>query len=466
MQDQLVAGRYRLEQPLGRGGMATVWRARDEVLGRAVAVKLMAEGALHDASAVERFRHEANTVAGLGHPNIVTVFDAGVHGHLPFLVMELIEGADLGALISRGPLRVEHAVAVADQVSAALEAAHRAGVVHRDLKPANLLMSPGGVVKVVDFGIARTTATARAGLTAVATVVGTSAYMSPEQATGAQVDARADLYALGCVLHAMLTGQPPFTGEDPMAVLYQHLHQPPRPLREYRPDVPAHLEQLVLDLLAKNPFDRPADAGTVRIRLADAGAIAPALTTLPLPAAPDAGTERPRTRARGRQSRGAARSGRRNREALLLLGAALFAAAALTGYLVNTSGSTDGKGTAAGPTPSATTPATTAITASSEPTPSQSTTTSPTAATAPQGTVADVQRAVTREQLSGDLAQDAAKDLHNRLKEIAKQRAQGRTEDAEHKVQDMRQHLADLQRAGKLTATGATRITSALDALG
>ncbi|MFH9969299.1 protein kinase [Streptomyces mirabilis] len=161
MMNQLVAERYRLEHPLGRGGMATVRRARDEVLDRAVAVKLMAEGALHDASAVERFRHEGNTVAGLGQANIVTVFDAGVDGHLPFLVMELIEGADLGALTARGRLRVEYAVAVADQVCAALETAHRAGVVHCDLKPANLVMSPDGTVKVVDFGIARTAATAR-----------------------------------------------------------------------------------------------------------------------------------------------------------------------------------------------------------------------------------------------------------------------------------------------------------------
>ncbi|MGI5513475.1 serine/threonine-protein kinase [Streptomyces sp. CA-106131] len=460
MMNQLVAGRYRLEHPLGRGGMATVWRARDEVLGRAVAVKLMAEGALHDASAVERFRHEANTVAGLGHANIVTVFDAGVDGHLSFLVMELIEGADLGSLIARGRLRVEYAVAVADQVCAALETAHRAGVVHRDLKPANLLMSPDGTVKVVDFGIARTAATARAGLTAVATVVGTSAYMAPEQATGAPVDARADLYALGCILHEMLTGKPPFAGENPMAVLYQHLHQPPRPLRGIRPDVPADLEQLVLDLLAKDPSDRPADAGAVRERLAGAGS-SPALTTLSVPASPEAGANGIRPEAGGRRGRATARPDRRNRRGLVLLGAAVFAAAAITGYLVNSSGSPDAS-QAADPAPSATSsaPATAA--------PSQTASSPSTAATATrhQGTVADVQRVVTTEQVSGGLARDAAQDLHNRLKEIAKQRAKGRTDDADRKIEDLRVRLNDLQRAGKLTAAGATRITAALDALG
>ncbi|MFF3518040.1 protein kinase [Streptomyces sp. NPDC002573] len=463
MMNQLVAGRYRLERPLGRGGMATVWRARDEVLGRAVAVKLMAEGALHDASAVERFRHEANTVAGLGHANIVTVFDAGVDGHVPFLVMELIEGADLGSLIARGRLRVEYAVAVADQVCAALETAHRAGVVHRDLKPANLLMSPDGTVKVVDFGIARTAATARAGLTAVATVVGTSAYMAPEQATGAPVDARADLYALGCVLHEMLTGEPPFTGEDPMAVLYQHLHQPPRPLRGIRPEVPADLERLVVDLLAKDPFDRPADAGAVRERLAGAGS-SPALTTLPMPAAPEAGANGIRPEAVGRRGRATARPDRRNRRGLVLLGAAVFAAAAITGYLVNSSGSPHAN-QAADPAPSATAPTSSAPATSA---PSQTASSPSTAATAiqHQGTVADVQRVVTTEQLSGGLARDAAQDLHNRLKEIAKQRAKGRTDDADHKIEDLRGRLKGLQRAGKLTAAGATRITAALDALG
>jgi serine/threonine-protein kinase len=482
MLDQRVAGRYRLEGPLGRGTMATVWRGRDEVLGRAVAVKMLADGSLQDASAVKRFGHEAHTVAGLGHPNIVTLFDAGVDEGVPYLVMELIEGSDLAALIAGGSLLVSQVVTIADQVCAALAAAHRAGVVHRDLKPANLLLTQDGTVKVVDFGIARTTLTARAGLTGPATVLGTISYMAPEQATGAVVDARADLYALGCLIHATLTGQPPFTGEDPRAVLHQHLHQPPTPLRQIRADVPKDLEHLVLDLLAKDPGQRPPDAESVRERLSACGpsvAAAPTSPSAPPSRAPGRG---------GAHKRGAAaavRPQRTNGRRPVLLGAVALLAAGTVGYFIATLESPAPPASAAGPTPAPSasaagpTPAPSASAAGSSTGPSASgapTTArvaamlpgrspSPAASTPRPVTVADVLALVNQGASSGALAPDAAQDARNRLQDINQQIVQGNLPDATHKIADMRQHLADLQQQGKVTAPAAARIESALDAL-
>lgn len=268
MQQRVIADRYQLESPLGRGGMAEVWRARDNRLGRPVAVKILDQPGLADPSGLERFRREAQAVARIAHPNIVAAYDYGSQDGRPYLVMELVAGDTLDALLARGPLPVPEAVRIAAQACAALDAAHRAGVVHRDIKPGNLIITPDGTVKVLDFGIARLQDTAtQAALTRPATVIGTSHYMAPEQAAGTSADPRTDLYAIGCVLYAALTGAPPFPGDNPMGVLYHHLNSPPPPLRERRPDVPPALEQLIAELLAKNPADRPADAAQVRARL-------------------------------------------------------------------------------------------------------------------------------------------------------------------------------------------------------
>lgn len=268
MQQRLIAERYELQSPLGRGGMAEVWRAWDNRLGRPVAVKILDQPGLADPSSIERFRREAQAVARIAHPNIVAAYDYGTQDGRPYLVMELVAGETLDALLTRGPLPVPEAVRIMAQACAALDAAHRAGVVHRDIKPGNLIIMPDGTTKVLDFGIARLQDTAtQAALTRPATVIGTSHYMAPEQAAGTSADPRTDLYALGCVLYAALTGEPPFPGANPMGVLYQHLNAPVPPLRERRPDVPPGLEQLVMQLLAKNPADRPADATEVRARL-------------------------------------------------------------------------------------------------------------------------------------------------------------------------------------------------------
>jgi serine/threonine-protein kinase len=462
MFDRLLAGRYRLTESLGSGGMATVWRAHDEVLDRAVAVKTLAEGSWSDASAVARFTQEALTVAGLDHPNIVTLFDAGVDEGVPFLVMELVEGTDLGSLLGRGPLPIALAVSIADQVCAALEAAHRAGVVHRDVKPANLLLTMDGTVKVVDFGIARTTATVRAALTATATVVGTSRYMAPEQVTGGLVDPRTDLYALGCVLYTMLTGQPPFEGEDALAVLFQHLHQPPVPPGRLRPEIPAGLEELVLDLLAKDPDRRPADASAARYRLARADR-PPSAKTLRLPALSPVG-EGP---ASSGPPRWVDRLGRRRAAALVL---AALAATGLTGYLL-AAGSPAGHASArstpsvsaspAGTSPQADSPA---ATASAAP-PSAMASVSPDTVQTGQGTFGALQLAVAEAQNSGELAPDAAQDVRNRLGNLARQLAKGRAGNSAHEIADLRHRLGDLQKGGQLSDAGAQRIGSALDAL-
>lgn len=269
MSGHVVGGRYRLQQQLGRGGMASVWRAQDTRLDRSAAVKLLDPVWRADPVALERLRREAHSVARLAHQNIVGVYDFDVADDGAYLVMELVEGRSVSQLLGQqGPMSVEQAASIAAQTCDALGAAHAAGIIHRDIKPSNILVSPAGVVKVCDFGLARLQgASAKAALTRTGTVVGTCQYMAPEQATGEWVDGRSDLYAVGCVLYMMLVGAPPFNGATPIDVLDLHLHEPPVPLRAHRRDVPPALQQLVGELLAKDRDDRPATAWTVRDRL-------------------------------------------------------------------------------------------------------------------------------------------------------------------------------------------------------
>jgi serine/threonine-protein kinase len=273
MTEHVVGGRYRLQQQLGRGGMASVWRAQDIRLDRSAAVKLLDPVWRDDPVALERLRQEAHSVAALTHEHIVGVYDFDVAGDAAYLVMELVDGRSLSELlVQQGPMSVVEAVSIAAQTCDALGAAHAAGVVHRDIKPSNILVSPAGVVKVCDFGLARLhRAAAQAALTATGTVVGTCQYMPPEQALGERVDGRSDLYAVGCLLYMMLTGAPPFNGANPIDVLDLHLNEPPVPLRAHRGDVPPALQQLVDQLLAKDRADRPATAWSVRDRLTTIG---------------------------------------------------------------------------------------------------------------------------------------------------------------------------------------------------
>jgi len=253
----LVAGRYRLISAIGRGGMGEVWRATDEVLGRAVAVKLLL-GEHADESATARFRLEAQTAARLSHPHLVAVFDFGAWENRLFLVMELVEGRSLAdLLLAQERLGPEQAAHIAGQAAAGLAAAHRQGIVHRDIKPGNLMLDGEGTVKIGDFGIAQFVDDPSAALTTTGHIVGTSLYLAPERALGRTADAASDMYSLGCVIYQLLLGQPPFRSDTATATLYQHVDTPPVPLRQRGVDVSAAFDSYLLGLLAKQPEDRP-----------------------------------------------------------------------------------------------------------------------------------------------------------------------------------------------------------------
>jgi serine/threonine-protein kinase len=252
---RVLAGRYRLEAPIARGGMASVWLAHDELLGRRVAVKALHADLAGDEKLRARFRQEAIAAAGLSHPNIVATYDTGDDDGLAYIVMELVEGESLRQLLDRkGALDVADAVGIARQVSAALEAAHRNGIVHRDVKPANVLVPREGPVKVTDFGIAK--ATGSADFTRTGMVVGTARYLSPEQVQGRTTDARTDVYSLGLVLYEMLAGRPAYQGDSEMATAVARLTGPPAPLASVRPGVPPGIVSIVDDALQPDPAYR------------------------------------------------------------------------------------------------------------------------------------------------------------------------------------------------------------------
>jgi eukaryotic-like serine/threonine-protein kinase len=338
-----LGGRYRLRAFLAAGGMGAVWAAEDAVLGRQVAVKLLGEWLAGDPVAAERLRREARAAARLVHPNVARVLDLGEEEGRPYLVMELLEGESLAARIARsGPLAPAEAARIAAAVADALHAAHRAGVVHRDVKPGNVFLTAGGDVKVLDFGIA---AAAWEGSLTGGELIGTAAYLAPERALGRPATPAADVYALGVVLYEMLSGRPPFSGEDGLALASAQIHARPVPLRQAAPWVPAPLAAACERALAKDPAERSASAAAFAELLR-------ATTTrthrLPVPAAVQGRTRRRRAVA----------------AALLLL--ALLAALPSLGAALADLGGPDPAGGATGTTapgttaPGTTTPGTTA----------------------------------------------------------------------------------------------------------
>ena len=253
--DTVIDGRYRAERRLGAGGMAEVWCAEDEVLGRLVAVKLMGGRFAEDPEFRERFRREAQAAAGMQHPNIVGVYDRSEWDGTPYIAMELVDGKTLKELVTeRGPLPPEVAVGLTEQVLRALGYAHRRGIVHRDVKPQNVIIDRDGQAKVADFGIARAGDTSE--MTQAGAIVGTMQYLSPEQAEGHPVDRRADLYSVGIVLYELLTGRVPFEGEAPISIALKQINELPVPPGQLRPGLPPALEAVVLRALEKDPARR------------------------------------------------------------------------------------------------------------------------------------------------------------------------------------------------------------------
>ncbi|MEY4176036.1 MAG: hypothetical protein RI900_3201, partial [Actinomycetota bacterium] len=261
--------RYELQQRIGRGGMADVFLARDLLLDRPVAIKVLFPEFAVDPNFVERFRREAQSAANLNHPNIVGVYDWGRYENTYFMAMEYVQGRTLADILrANGHLNSQQASEIAIEVAGALSFAHRSGVVHRDIKPANILIGSNGQVKVADFGIARAmNAPTENNLTQAGSVMGTATYFSPEQAQGAQPDPRSDLYSLGVVLYEMVAGRPPFTGENPVSIAYKQVHENPQPLNRLVADVPKPFEAIVAKLLAKRPEIRYGTADEVRDEL-------------------------------------------------------------------------------------------------------------------------------------------------------------------------------------------------------
>ncbi|MEQ7129551.1 Stk1 family PASTA domain-containing Ser/Thr kinase, partial [Actinopolymorpha sp. B11F2] len=264
-----LGGRYDLGEVLGHGGMAEVRIGIDRRLGRTVAVKTLRADLASDPTFQARFRREAQSAAALNHPSIVAVYDTGEEitdgMNVPYIVMEYVEGRTLRDVL-RESRRIlpERALEITADVCDALEYSHRAGIVHRDIKPANVMLTPNGDVKVMDFGIARAVADASATMTQTAAVIGTAQYLSPEQARGESVDARSDIYSTGCLLYELLTSRPPFVGDSPVSVAYQHVREEPRPPSMLDPEVSPVADAITLKALQKKPLDRYQSAAEMR----------------------------------------------------------------------------------------------------------------------------------------------------------------------------------------------------------
>ncbi|MCL2783763.1 MAG: Stk1 family PASTA domain-containing Ser/Thr kinase [Propionibacteriaceae bacterium] len=273
MSDQpiMLGNRYRLDRIIGRGGMAEVWRAWDTRLGRDVAVKRLRADLATDPTFQARFQREAQSAAGLNHPNIVSVYDTGAERDantgidIPFIVMELVQGTTLRDLLRDGrQILPERSLEFTAGVLDALAYAHKHGIVHRDIKPGNVMLTTVGTIKVMDFGIARAVSDTSATMTQTAAVIGTAQYLSPEQARGETVDARSDLYSVGCLLYELLTSRPPFIGDSPVSVAYQHVREQPIPPSHIDSELTLQMDTIVMTALAKDPNDRYQSAQAMR----------------------------------------------------------------------------------------------------------------------------------------------------------------------------------------------------------
>jgi len=381
--DYLLAGRYRLTDRIAAGGMGEVWRGEDDLLNRAVAVKLLPTGRAGDEAFLARFRAEARYAASLSHPGIARVYDYGESAEFggAYLVMELVNGEPLSAILARaGRLSPAATLDIVSQAARALDAAHQAGIVHRDIKPGNLLVAADGTTKITDFGIATAVAAAQAShLTETGMVMGTAMYVSPEQATGAQVTDASDIYSLGVVAYECLAGHPPFTASEPLAIAFAHKHEPVPALP---PDVPPPVGDLVYDMLAKTPEERPASVRAVADR-ADALALGeaaayPGATRADLPPAATGSLFGAEGQGAGRPPGAHSRRSRRRRRLVAAASTAVLCAAAvavglyLSGHVSGRASGDVGSNTAqhmGSPTPTHTPTPTPTHTTSPSPTP-------------------------------------------------------------------------------------------------
>ena len=488
--ERVLDGRYRIERLLASGGMAAVWRGRDLRLDRPVAIKELSGAALGQPMALQRFDREARAVGRLSHPNVVSLHDAGTEDGQPYLVMELVDGPTVATLLADGPLPVGDVLAMASQVCDGLGAAHAAGIIHRDIKPSNLIVTPGGVVKICDFGVARLLdPSANANLTGPATVWGSPKYMAPEQINGDRVDLRTDLYALGCTMYAMLTGAPPFTAGGSFEILQQHISQPPQSLRLRRPDVPRQVEALITDLLAKALHQRPADARVVRARIIAAEAdlaVAGARPELVRSAALPAGAA-PATKAAPSKKEPPTRPGtgsrtlttRRRRWTIAAIAVAIAAVVVAGATMVLPMLRTELDPIAVFSTGTGTSPATNPVpapVASPKQAHSHGTAPSPTAAhtsaahagttTAPPpqtDPISGLRQAIDLQVTSGALKADAANDLNHMVDDLAKTIATGNTGEVANKIKALRAKLTTLNKEGKLNAAGYRVLNTAVD---
>jgi beta-lactam-binding protein with PASTA domain/tRNA A-37 threonylcarbamoyl transferase component Bud32 len=293
-QPRLLGERYELEGVVGRGGMAEVYRARDIRLDRVVAIKTLRADLARDQTFQARFRREAQSAASLNNPSIVAVYDTGEDMStgvpVPYIVMEYVDGRTVRDLLIEGHrLLPERSLEIISGVLRALEYSHQAGIVHRDIKPGNVMVTRNGDIKVMDFGIARAMSDAQATMTQTAQVIGTAQYLSPEQARGERVDARSDLYSTGCLMYELLTGRPPFTGDSPVAIAYQHVRENPIPPSRLDPDIPPWADAIVLKAMAKSPNDRYQSAAEMAadIQRAASGMQVAAMAMPPMPTRAD-----------------------------------------------------------------------------------------------------------------------------------------------------------------------------------
>jgi serine/threonine-protein kinase len=478
----VIHSRYRLVDHIGRGGVGLVWKGVDELLERDVAVKIVDLDSAADPAARARFERELRATARLAHPSIVTIFDGGIEGATAFLVMELLPGPTLAQrLHDVGPLPVDEVVRHGIDVASGLGSAHAAGIIHRDLKPANLMMTADRTVKILDFGIAwlLDATAAQQHLTATTAVVGTAAYSSPEQLVGGPVDARSDLYGLGCTLFGLLTGHPPYLGPTALEVASQHVLAPVPSVDAFRSDVPTELVRLLQDLLAKDPDDRPSGAQSVADRLASCPTrrrpVPPSVA--PLPGLPPTDVLPVTAFEAGR---------RRRRGPLVAAGAAVVAVAGVVtvaavvgtnsrapshppgrspGVAAASSRPPGGSGPSVTTTPPTTIPTAASTAPTTGPATTPATTAPPTTAPSAAAEVAALGDAVAQAADSGDLSAGAAGGVENQVNAIRQAVEGGDPGTVAPLLADLSSRLTDLVRQGELTSQGYSAIAGPLQAL-